>query len=650
MGFLLFLLNLLVAITHCAPPRCEPGDEALGRCHIPVEEKPVCTGITLAYCDDVAYSNTMYPNLLDQKNREEIEFSAEYVLLSVIDTLLQGECNPDLRILGCSILAPRCEKNKILKPCISVCESLRKSCMHAFEAIDMAWPYFLDCDRFFVGEQEGCYDPLEKLRGVTEITEEELLEPPSTFIHFTHNSYSQMNNILKKTAAKCSQVSKVHSIGRSYEGKDLLVIEFSSNPGQHELFEPEFKYIANIHGNEVLGRELLIYLAQYLCSEYLLGNPRIQTLINNTRIHLLPSLNPDGYEIAAEEGAGYNGWTSGRQNAQSLDLNRNFPDLTSIVYQRRRIRGARTDHIPIPESYWWGKIAPETKAVMKWMRSIPFVLSGSLHGGDLVATYPYDLSKHPEEAKMFSPTPDDQMFKLLAQSYASIHGTMSDKSNNRCGGTFAKSDGIINGAQWYSFAGGMADFNYLHTNCFEVTLELGCEKFPPEDELYSGWQENKESLLNFIEMVHRGIKGVVKDVEGNGIKGARISVKGIRHDILTASDGDYWRLLPPGKYIISAEAPGFSKAMKKIYLPARMRKAGQVDFTLQHIVTEPGLSDNFPTENYEQFDPLDHFDPHARREPTGDEEEVSTARKMPWWWSYFSVVGQNAPVWLLKNY
>lgn len=648
---LLLLLGALVRVTEPAP-RCEPGQETLGQCQ--TGEKAKCVDITLGSCSDVPYTKTMYPNLLDQKSRQVVEFSSEYILMSVLHNLLQGECNPDLRLLSCSILAPQCEKDKMIKPCRHVCENLRKNCLPAFDTIDMAWPYFLDCDRFFAGEEEGCFDPLAKLRGEPEIAEEDLLvEVPTTLIQFTHHSYSKMVSILKKTASRCSHIARTYSIGRSFEGRDLFVIEFSTNPGHHDPMKPEFKYIGNMHGNEVLGKELLIYLAQYLCSEYQLGNPRIQTLINNTRIHLLPSLNPDGYELAAEEGAGYNSWINGRQTAQNLDLNRNFPDLTSEVYNRAGLRWARLDHIPIPQSYWEGKVAPETKAVMKWMRAIPFVLSASLHGGELVVTYPYDFSRHPLEEKMYSPTADEKMFRLLAKAYAGAHPVISDKSEARCGGNFVKRGGIINGAQWYSFTGGMADFNYLHTNCFEITLELGCEKFPLEEELYSAWHENKESLLTFMEMVHRGIKGIVSDKFGNPIKNARISVKGIRHDVITAADGDYWRLLPPGRYIISAHAIGYSKVMKRVTLPARMKRAGRVDFVLRALDTKPKNFLRGPMENiYEQYDPLEHFDPHAQHAQSEASEgrgQPTRHNEKPWWWSYFSSLGQHKPLWLLKQ-
>lgn len=94
-----------------------------------------------------------------------MESSAEYLLLSVIHGLLSGECSPEIRLVGCSVLASPCQDDKMIKPCRSTCDALRRDCAHAFEAIEMAWPYFLDCDRFFASNEEGCVDPLVGLKG-----------------------------------------------------------------------------------------------------------------------------------------------------------------------------------------------------------------------------------------------------------------------------------------------------------------------------------------------------------------------------------------------------------------------------------------------------------------------------------------------------
>lgn len=50
----------------------------------------------------------------------------------------------------------------------------------------------------------------------------------------------------------------------------------------------------------------------------------------------------------------------------------------------------------------------------------------------------------------------------------------------------------------------MNDFSYLHTNCFEITVELSCDKFPHASELPAEWENNRESLLLYMEQVRDG--------------------------------------------------------------------------------------------------------------------------------------------------
>ncbi|MFH4980416.1 hypothetical protein AB6A40_007125 [Gnathostoma spinigerum] len=169
---------------------------------------------------------------------------------------------------------------------------------------------------------------------------------------------------LKEYALHYPNITWLYSAGKSIEGRDLWVLVISKNPREHRLGIPEFKYVGNMHGNEVVGREALLYLIAVLCENY--GTNKYFTrMVDETRIHIMPSMNPDGYERGFPgDRVGY----QGRSNAHDVDLNRNFP---------ARFRSHVEDS---------GGTHPETEvlAVMDWLQKYPFVLSANLHGGEVV--------------------------------------------------------------------------------------------------------------------------------------------------------------------------------------------------------------------------------------------------------------------------
>lgn len=164
-----------------------------------------------------------------------------------------------------------------------------------------------------------------------------------------------------------------------------------------------------MHGNEVVGKELLLLLTKYMCERYGVDG-RISKLVNTTRMHFLYSMNPDGYEISHE---GDKSSANGRSNANNIDLNRNFPDQYG------------TDK-------YNAVTEPEVAAVMSWTLSLPFVLSANLHGGSLVANYPFDdnendfndpiarLRMATTMGRKLNPTEDNELFKHLALVYSEV--------------------------------------------------------------------------------------------------------------------------------------------------------------------------------------------------------------------------------------
>ncbi|XP_008293258.1 carboxypeptidase D isoform X2 [Stegastes partitus] len=390
---------------------------------------------------------------------------------------------------------------------------------------------------------------------------------------FRHHNYVDMELFLRKYNTEFPSITHLYSVGHSVESRQLYVMVISDNPSVHEHGEPEFKYVANMHGNEVVGRELMLNLIEYLCHNYG-SDPEVTELVNNTRIHIMPSMNPDGYEVAVEGDAkGY----QGRNNSNNYDLNRNFPDQFTTITDPRQ---------------------PETVAVMNWLKSIPFVLSANLHGGSLVVNYPFDDDR--DGFIHYSPSPDDEVFKHVARVYSQENPQMH--KGHPCVDLYPEEyfkDGITNGAQWYIVPGGMQDWNYINTNCFEVTIELGCVKFPMAKELPTYWEQNRRALLQFIHQVHTGIKGTISDIgDGTGIPNATISVEGIDHNITTAHTGDYWRLLIPGTYAVTASAHGYKSVT--IYATVSKERVEVVDFRLTRLHSDSNgqpLTGPQPTQN-----------------------------------------------------
>ena len=117
-------------------------------------------------------------------------------------------------------------------------------------------------------------------------------------------------------------------------------------------------------------------------------------------------------------------------------------------------------------------------------------------------------------------------------------------------GTPGFPNGTTNGAKWYPLVGGMQDYNYIWGNCVEITLELSCCKYPFAHELSNYWMQNKKSLLVYIAQVHRGVRGLIMDTNGNLVSRASLKIQGRDVTFKSSKRGEYWRLLLPGTYTL----------------------------------------------------------------------------------------------------
>lgn len=79
-------------------------------------------------------------------------------------------------------------------------------------------------------------------------------------LDFKYHNYDSMTKFLRQTSSRFPTLTALYSIGKSVQGRDLWVMVVSASPYEHMVGKPDVKYVANMHGNEAVSRELMLHL------------------------------------------------------------------------------------------------------------------------------------------------------------------------------------------------------------------------------------------------------------------------------------------------------------------------------------------------------------------------------------------------------
>jgi len=325
-------------------------------------------------------------------------------------------------------------------------------------------------------------------------------------------TYDQWVARMQALVTNYPSLVRMVSIGQSVQGRQLWMLKITDNPDVEED-EPEFRYVSTMHGNEPVGAELTLRLAELLTSNY--GtDPTLTAIVDGMEIWLFPLFNPDGY------------MSGGRYNAHGVDLNRDFPDRV-------------TDPIDDPAGR-----EPETQAAMGFVYNHSMVMGANYHTGALVVNYPWDSVPQPPDY-----APDDALYYQFSVGYASRNPQIWN----------APWPGpVIRGWEWYIIRGGMQDWAYYWHNEHHVTIEVSNSQPPPYNQMGTYWTNNKDAMLWWMQRALTGVRGLVTDATTGLPLDATVDVLEISKPLHTDPQvGDYHRMLLPGTYTLRCSATGY---------------------------------------------------------------------------------------------
>ena len=340
----------------------------------------------------------------------------------------------------------------------------------------------------------------------------------------SYPTYSAYENMMFQFASDHPDKCEIITLGTLPSDRKILIAHLHNGATDGK---PKFLYTSTIHGDETTGWIMMLRLIDYLLENP--DEPEVQTVMNGLDLYIGPNANPDGTYHGGNNTVG----DAKRENANGVDLNRNYPDPHS---------GPHPDGKPHQS---------ETEWFMQFAQDIPFVMAANYHGGSEVMNYPWDNS--------YTLHADDDWWKVVCHEYADL--CHDHNPNYMVLYDEDAEDGIINGALWYMIGGGRQDFMNGYAQCREVTIECSNSKLPNGNQLPNYWTYNKEGIFAYMTQCLYGIHGIVTDSITGEPLNATVTI--LNHDdeySFVESHlpvGDYHRPIKGGTYQVRYSCRGY---------------------------------------------------------------------------------------------
>ncbi|XP_073976862.1 carboxypeptidase B-like isoform X2 [Rhodnius prolixus] len=233
-------------------------------------------------------------------------------------------------------------------------------------------------------------------------------KPASSYILNKYNSADQINEYLEQLEKQFPKLVTLETIGQSVEGRPIKAVRISNSKVPDK---PAILIDAGIHAREWIAPAVALYIIHALVE----NSEQNINLTNSIEWHIIPLLNPDGYEFSRIEDRM---WRKNRAKTSDpfcpgVDLNRNF-DLY--------FGGNGTSIDPCDETFiGTGPFSePETRALRDYalkLRNVKLYLT--LHSYGKYFLYPWGFGEElPRDWKDL-----DRLARYAEKALSSVYGT-----------------------------------------------------------------------------------------------------------------------------------------------------------------------------------------------------------------------------------